>query len=237
MDTIGLVLAGGDVLRMSRTPKFFLPVQGTFLLSWICSKMMDAGFKEVIIVTKQIWEAPIRLALKEAKVVVGDYPSPMAAVQDFAREELKARPEARYVMAMCDVYTTDFAAFGAAARLLETGKPSVSTVAFSKLADDATGYGVLTLKDSNEVVKVVDKPNRAELSSHQVYPIWGVLGWNSAFGEILAAADSFPTGTLSDIVSVALSNSVKVKCYYSWGAYYDCGTNGRYFRMIRDEVF
>lgn len=215
---VGLLPAAGFASRMSGVPKFLFPSReiGTSLLERHVSLLSDMADKIVIAHRPESRSFLDSLNLPMHVVTMELETSSMV---ETVVHMVENNPAELYLLGMPD---TDFITSNPYLALRDA-RGAVNVASWRARESQIRKSGMISIID-NVLAEIVDKPSHSELDS-----LWGAISFRKEIvGTLKPNMDS-----LSDWMSVLLSQGLQVQVYPQPGGYYDCGTHAEYLEYIR----
>jgi len=222
---IGIIPAAGDALRMFQIPKFLLPLEDSYLLAYLQSRMHRAGAKDVYTgVHPRHYNLP---ALRPERT--NAY---WVETETMNETVLAARGRAgdhNVLFGMPDTYWTNHNVYQ---RLVQKLNDEVGVIASVALWHTSQEYchkrgivdGYLNKEFGGQIPGIVDKPTDTTWSLG-----WGAIAWQTLFWQYIKPEDEHVGYALQR----AIDAGEKVQGVVMDGQFWDCGTPDEYFDCIR----
>ena len=216
---IGIIPSAGHATRMLGLPKMLLPVGDSTLIGTLIERMRSLRPSAIHIATHQPALGYLtRLYGPEAHV----FHAETRTMSETVLLSQEAAGDQTVIFGMPDTYFEDADAFSKLLAVLDYGADVAVGVFEARMGQHREGG--MVYMDGLQVVDVVDKPEVC----HSRW-IWGVLAWKPAFWACIDA--SMPH--VGYALPAAIDGGLQVLGVQLDGGFWDCGTNRRYFSLIR----
>ena len=219
---IGIIPAAGDALRMFQIPKFLLPIDDSYLLACLQSRMHRAGARDVYTgVHPRHYNLPaLRPERTHAYYVETDTMNEtVLAARDKAGDQ-------DVLFGMPDTYWTDEDVYIQLAYELGRRSAVAAVALWNTPREYISKRGMIMNMDGNRILEIKDKPQG--MFYHQNL-CWGAMAWSSTFWQYILPEDAHVGFALQR----AIDAGQEVQGVVMDGQFWDCGTPDEYFDCIR----
>ncbi len=217
---IGLIPAAGDAKRMLEIPKFLLPIFKTekTLISWHIENQLKFC-ERVVIITKPENAIFFRHLAQNEKISILVVET--KTMSESILRAVESFPSDQYILGMPDTYTVGENPYEI---LIKNIDNSNMLLALWDIKKDQFGtLGQVLLRGDNTVADVKDKDIDCK------YPVfWGLIKFDNQIIKHIKKEDEH----IGFSIMPAANSGLRVKGLIGSGRYFDCGTMGKYEKLI-----